>query len=119
MSTPHPSCAPTPLHDVRKFDGETTGQHLVLLKPDASKAELLAKLRTMNANITYDWDFINAFAGASESCHFSSTAVGRQLSVLLTYIHCNKGFFDDASLNVIRSSASVQSIEEDGLVHAH
>jgi len=85
MSTPHPSCAPTPLHDVIKFDGETTGQHIVVLKPDASKAELLAKLSTMNADITYDWDFINGFAGASS--HVISlqppSAVGRPCHLLI------------------------------------
>jgi cerevisin len=61
------------LHNVRKYDGETTGKHIVMLKPDVSKAELLAKLSTMNADITHDWDFINSFAGASESCRLSST----------------------------------------------
>lgn len=67
------------LHDIRKYDGETTGQHIVMLKPDVSKVELLAKLSTMNADITHDWDFINGFAGVSESCRYlpPPSAVGR------------------------------------------
>ena len=89
MSTPHPAPAPTPtmLHGVRKCDGETTRKHIVMLKPGASKAELLAKLSAMNADITHDWDFINAFAGASESCRFSkfSSTIFGQLCHLLIY----------------------------------
>lgn len=82
--------SPIMLHDIRRYDGETTGKHIVLLKPGASKAELLVNLSTMNADVTHDWDFINAFASASEPSRFSSTAVG--LTVPLTYIRCDKAF---------------------------
>ena len=50
MSTPQSASSPTPIifHDIRTYDGETTGKHIILLKPDASKAELLAMLSPMN-----------------------------------------------------------------------
>lgn len=52
--------APTAIHTVETFAGETTGRFLVTLKPGVSKASLL---NHVNVTVTHDWDLINGFAG--------------------------------------------------------
>ncbi|PFH47791.1 hypothetical protein AMATHDRAFT_6423 [Amanita thiersii Skay4041] len=79
---------PTPLRDVLKYSGSTTGKYLVKLKSTASKAALINQIRA-NATITHDWTLLNGFAG----------------------------HLDEHSLNILRASDDVERISEDGIMH--
>ncbi|KAI0322635.1 serine protease [Amylostereum chailletii] len=87
--------APTTLLEVHSFAGETSGRHIVQLKATASKdahLEWFDSVRTTGSSVTHaDWDaeFLNGYAGQ----------------------------FDVATLNMLRASPDVESIEEDGIMH--
>lgn len=80
--------APTALHAIETFDGETTGRFLVTLKPGVSRTSLINQVKK-NATVTHEWDIINGFAG----------------------------HLDDDTLNALRASPDVESIAEDGIMH--
>ncbi|KAJ3576376.1 hypothetical protein NP233_g467 [Leucocoprinus birnbaumii] len=80
--------APTALHTVETFDGETTGRHIVTLKEGVSKASLIAQIK-QNATITHEFDIINGFAG----------------------------HLDEDTLNALRANPDVELIAEDGIMH--
>ncbi|KAF5349212.1 hypothetical protein D9756_009504 [Leucocoprinus leucothites] len=80
--------APTALHTIETFSGETTGRHIVTLKEGVSKASLIAQIK-QNATITHEFDIINGFAG----------------------------HFDEDTLNALRASPDVELIGEDGIMH--
>lgn len=52
----------TVLHTIEKYDGKTSGRHVIQLKSGVSKAKVFRELKG-NFNITHDWDLIHAFAG--------------------------------------------------------
>jgi cerevisin len=81
--------ATTPLHTIQKYKGETTGRYIVNLKAGATKADLFGHLRLPKTNVTHDWDIINGFAG----------------------------YFNEDTLNTLRSNPNVDFIEEDGIMH--
>lgn len=80
--------APTTLHPIESFAGETTGRHIITLKQGVEKAGLVTQLKE-NVTITHDWEIINAFAG----------------------------HFDDDTLNALRANPDVEIIAEDGIMH--
>lgn len=86
----HPSVlgAPAAIHTIETYAGETTGRHLVTLKPGVAKASLIRQIK-QNATVTHEWDIINGFAGE----------------------------FDEDTLNALRASPDVESIAEDGIMH--
>ncbi|KAJ3508844.1 hypothetical protein NLJ89_g5537 [Agrocybe chaxingu] len=81
--------AVTPLRTVEKYDGETTGKYIVKLKDGVTKSSVLGSVRK-SSNVTEDWEIFNGFAAQ----------------------------LDDATLNELRASDDVESITEDGVVHA-
>ena len=56
--------APTPLRQVEKFNGATTGKYIVKFKDGVSKEPMVSQL---GSAVTHDWDstFLNGFAGNS------------------------------------------------------
>ncbi|KAF8647480.1 hypothetical protein AX16_006685 [Volvariella volvacea WC 439] len=81
--------APSALHPVEKFKGETSGKYIVVLKDGVSKADVLSNLRSSVATMeSIDWEIINGF-----SAHL-----------------------DEASLNTLRASSDVEYITEDGIM---
>lgn len=80
--------APTLLHTIETFDGETTGRHIVSLKEGVSRASFIAQIK-QNATVTHDFDIINGFAGN----------------------------FDEGTLNALRANPDVELIAEDGIMH--
>ncbi|KAG6918458.1 hypothetical protein DXG01_014335 [Tephrocybe rancida] len=52
--------APRSALQVEKYNGETTGKYIVMLKPGIAKA---AFLNATNTTATHEWDVINGFAG--------------------------------------------------------
>jgi hypothetical protein len=97
-----------PIHEIKRYSGETTGRYIVKLKDTASKTKVLDNLNAKQ-RITHEWDVFHGFAGALK------------LRVLFltrkTYI-CTPGNFDEATLDNFRNSPDVEYIEEDGIVHA-
>lgn len=79
---------PTTLHTIEKYAGETTGRHLIKLKPDVDKTSLVQQMKEAG-NVTHEWNIINGFAG----------------------------HFDDNTLNALRANPDVELISEDGIVH--
>jgi cerevisin len=79
---------PTTLHTIEKYAGETTGRHVIQLKPGFDKARLVQQMKKAG-NVTHEWDIVNGFAG----------------------------HFDDDTLNVLRADPNVELISEDGIVH--
>lgn len=74
---------------VQKFAGKVnTGSYIVQLKAGANKYSLFSEARLSVGVITHDWEIIHGFAGR----------------------------FDNATLNLLRASDLVESIEEDGIV---
>ncbi|KAF9535407.1 serine proteinase 2 [Crepidotus variabilis] len=82
--------AVTPIRSIETYKGETTGRHIIQLKQGASKDSVLANARLSKEAITHDWDIINGFAGT----------------------------FSDDILNQLRSNPDVESVSEDGIMHA-
>ncbi len=48
---------------VTKYDGETSGQHIVQVFEGADKATLIQQIKDANGQITYDLPIIHGFAG--------------------------------------------------------
>jgi cerevisin len=82
--------AVAPLRTVEKYHGETNGRYIVTLKDGSTKSDLFGQLRLSKSNITHDWDIVNGFAG-----HFNAD-----------------------TLNSLRSNPAVESVAEDGIMHA-
>jgi len=80
--------APTSLHSIETYDGETTGRFIVSLKQGVSRASLVSQIK-QNATVTHDFDIINGFAGN----------------------------FDEETLNNLRANPDVETISEDGIMH--
>ncbi|KAF9562998.1 serine protease [Agrocybe pediades] len=80
--------APSPLHTVQKYDGETTGKYIVQFKKGASRKTWIKKLKLTNK--VADWDLVNGFGGD----------------------------IDEATLEELRASDEVESIHEDGVMYA-
>ncbi|KAG6862660.1 hypothetical protein C0993_002151, partial [Termitomyces sp. T159_Od127] len=83
--------APRSLVPVEKFDGETSGRHIVTLKPGVDRSSFVF---ATNIVPTHNWTVINGFA------------VG------------HKGKFTEEQINMLRTSSDVESISEDGMVQA-
>ncbi|PFH47792.1 hypothetical protein AMATHDRAFT_6424 [Amanita thiersii Skay4041] len=79
---------PTPLRDVTKYNGETTGRYIVRVKDGVSKADLVGQVRA-NASVTHEWGIVNGFVG----------------------------HLDEHTLNTLRAHEDVVSISEDGIAH--
>nr|AIN44165.1 serine proteinase [Volvariella volvacea] len=81
--------APSPLRQVERYDGETTGRYIIVLKDGVSKDNVLGNLRTSGApiEVAAEWDIINGFSSE----------------------------LDEASLNALRASDDVAYITEDGI----
>ncbi len=77
------------IHTIEAFDGETNGRFLVTLKPNVRKGGVISQLGR-NSSITNHWDIINGFAG----------------------------ILDEATVNILRKNIDVESIAEDGIMHA-
>jgi cerevisin len=55
--------APSALRSIDRYAGETTGRHIVILKPGALKANLINRISQRHV-ITHEWDAVmNGFAG--------------------------------------------------------
>jgi len=80
--------APTSLHSIEAFDGETTGRYIVSVKEGIQRSSLVAQIK-QNATVTHDFDIINGFAGN----------------------------FDEETLNNLRANPDVVLIAEDGIMH--
>ncbi|GLB45549.1 putative peptidase S8 family protein [Lyophyllum shimeji] len=80
--------APTTLHAVQKYNGETTGRYIVKLKDGVSKASVLGEAKAKSTHA--DWKIINGFASE----------------------------LDEETLNALRAHPDVEYIEEDGIMHA-
>ncbi|KXN86834.1 Subtilisin-like serine protease pepC [Leucoagaricus sp. SymC.cos] len=80
--------APTALHTIETYAGETTGRHIVTLKAGVDKTNLINQVK-QNATVTHEFDIINGFAG----------------------------HLDEDTLNALRASPDVESIAEDGIMH--
>ncbi|KAG5634525.1 hypothetical protein H0H81_001652 [Sphagnurus paluster] len=80
--------APSPLHTVQKFQGQTTGKYIVKLKEGASKASVLGEARLSKPSHA-DWTIINGFAS--------------ELSA--------------EALQALRANPNVEYIAEDGIMH--
>ena len=52
-----------PSRTVTKYDGKTSGQHIVQVFEGADKATLIQQIKDANGQITYDFDIIHGFAG--------------------------------------------------------
>jgi cerevisin len=80
--------APTALHAIETFNGETTGRHIVTLKQGIAKEGLINQIK-QNVTITHEFDIINGFAGE----------------------------LDEETLNALRANPDVEIIAEDGIMH--
>lgn len=80
--------APTALHTIETFSGDTTGKHIITLKQGVTKADLLKNIKA-KVSVTHDWEIINGFAAE----------------------------FDEATLEELRANPDVASIAEDGVMH--
>jgi cerevisin len=80
--------APTALHAIETFDGETTGKHIVTLKQGVNKDDLLKTLKA-KVTVTHEWEVLNGFAAE----------------------------FDDGTLEELRANPDVENIAEDGVMH--
>jgi len=56
--------AVTPLHEIERFNGPTTGRFIVKVKDGVSKDKLLEKV---GPSVTHSWEIVNGFAGANFS----------------------------------------------------
>ncbi|KAF7761567.1 hypothetical protein Agabi119p4_9559 [Agaricus bisporus var. burnettii] len=80
---------PTALHTIQAFDGETTGKHIITLKQGVKKENLFRNLKA-KVSVSHEWEVINGFAGE----------------------------FDEETLNEFRANPDIESITEDGVMHA-
>ena len=78
----------SPLRTVEKTDGAKTGRYIIKLKDGVSRSSVLKKIR-LSGNTTTDWTVFNGFSGE----------------------------LDTASLDLLRASADVESIAEDGYMY--
>jgi len=78
----------TPLRAVEKASGAKTGRYIIKLKDGVSRSSILKKIK-LSGNATTDWTVFNGFAGE----------------------------LDTASLDLLRASADVESIAEDGYMY--
>ncbi|KAJ2915902.1 hypothetical protein MD484_g4494, partial [Candolleomyces efflorescens] len=77
------------LRGIDRYAGETTGRHIVTLKPGVSRDTLVNHISQRHA-ITHEWDAVlNGFAAR----------------------------FDEETLSELMSSPDVESISEDGIMH--
>ena len=47
---------------IQAYDGETTGRYIVKANDKLSKASIMRKVER-GANVTHDWDLVDAFSG--------------------------------------------------------
>ncbi|XP_006464047.1 serine proteinase 2 [Agaricus bisporus var. bisporus H97] len=80
--------APTAIHSIETFDGETSGKHIITLKQGVKKEDLFKNLKA-KVSVSHEWEVINGFAAE----------------------------FDEETLNELRANPNVESITEDGLMH--
>ncbi|KAG6906196.1 hypothetical protein DXG01_015267 [Tephrocybe rancida] len=93
--------APRSALQVEKYNGETTGKYIVKLKPGISTA---AFLNATNTTANHEWNVINGFSGMSNPLDIS-------------IMYC-KGEIDANKLDELLANGDVESISEDGIVHA-
>jgi len=98
--------APSPLHTVQKYDGETTGKYIVQFKSGASRKTWIKKLKLTNKVV--DWDILNGFGGKFITFY----------CILRNPDQPQIGDIDAATLNELRASEDVESIHEDGIMYA-
>ncbi|KAF8964877.1 hypothetical protein BDZ97DRAFT_1918582 [Flammula alnicola] len=80
--------AVTPLHEIERFNGPTTGRFIVKLKDGVSKDKLRV-LAKVGASVTHSWEIVNGFAAN----------------------------LDDNTLNFLRASPDVEFFAEEGIMH--
>jgi len=56
--------AVTPLHEIERFSGLTTGRFIVKVKDGVSKDKLLEKV---GSSVIHNWEIVNGFAGTNFS----------------------------------------------------
>ncbi|KAJ2926093.1 hypothetical protein H1R20_g11006, partial [Candolleomyces eurysporus] len=80
--------SPTSLKSVERFQGETTGKYIVKFKAGVSRKKWVNRLKSAPSAV--EWDLINGIAAV----------------------------VDEDELNELRASGDVESIAEDGIMHA-
>ncbi|KAF9031930.1 serine protease [Panaeolus papilionaceus] len=77
------------MHTIERYQGETTGRHIITLKEGVSRADILGLAKGTNSQVTAEFDIINGFSG----------------------------HFDEETLNKLRAHPDVTLVAEDGIMH--
>lgn len=100
--------------NIQVFNGEKTGRHIVTLKSGVEKASVLGAVTGLLAGkdglgVTQEWSTVlNGFAGKSYD----------PIKEPEYWLTSMSGKFDEATLASLQTTPGVESISEDGVVHA-